>query len=177
MTDDTTQPAAGDPICGGRATALRTAVVAAAIALGGLALPATAHAAVTCLPIDAVGVGQASADGATTTATIRGGGPLTGTTAGAFRATGVSGTVVSIAGTVVFTPQYGKGDPPTSRLNTEFSGTFDVASGAFQARTGAVSGTGKLAGATGSLTLAGVQDATGRFTETVTGTLCVDRSR
>ena len=93
--------------------ALRAAWVAGAVALGVLAGPGAAHAAYICHRIDAVGVGQASADGSTTTATIRDGGLLTGTTAGSFSTTGVSGDVVSIAGTVVFTPQY---RPPSTPL-------------------------------------------------------------
>lgn len=158
------------------ARVLRTAAVAVAVTLGGVVLPAAAHAGTGCRPVDAVGVGQASADGATTTATIREGGLLTGTTAGAFHPTGVAGSVVSIAGTVVFTPEPGRSGPAGASLRTEVTGTFDVATGRFRAVTGAVTGTGRLAGASASLTLAGVQDPTGHFTETVRGTLCVDRT-
>lgn len=149
----------------------RWAAVVAAVALGGLAAPATAHAVTTCHAIDATGTGVAAADGSTTAAMIRGGGLLTGRTAGAFTATG-DPPVLSIAGTVVFTPNYGKG----STLSTEVTGTFDLASGAFRAVTGAVSGTGRLASATASLTLEGVQLPDLTFTETVRGWLCVDRA-
>lgn len=149
---------------------------AVAAALVGLVGPATAEAGTGCRPVDAVGVGQASPDGATTAATIRGGGLLTGTTAGAFHATGVAGSVVSVAGTVVFTPRPGPDGPAAAGLTAQVTGTFDVASGAFRVVTGPVSGTGRLAGADASLTLAGVQDDTGHFTETVRGTLCVDRT-
>lgn len=146
------------------------ALCAGAVALGVLTAPGAAHADVECHTIDAVGVGQASADGSTTTATIRGGGLLTGTTGGTFSGTQISGTVLAIVGTVVFTPQY----TPPSTLRAEVTGSIDLATGRFTASTGAVSGTGRLAGADADLVLSGTQDATGRFTETVRGTLCVD---
>jgi hypothetical protein len=60
-------------------------------------------------------------------------------------------------------------------LTAFVSGTFDVASGAFTATTSSFTGTGKLADATGNLTLDGVENlADGSFTETVTGVICVD---
>ena len=122
-----------------------------------------------CHKINAKGVGQ-DLGGGSTTAQIVGGGLLHGTTAGAFAIVGGAPPAFAIAGTVVFTTNAGT-------LTVGVSGTFDVSTGAFTS-TGLVTGsTGKLEGATGSLTLEGVQDlGTGAFTETVTGSICVDLS-
>lgn len=150
-------------------------MLAALLAVGalGLAAPGAAHAGVSCHRIDATGVGRQTGP-TTTVATIRDAGLLTGTTAGEFAVVPVSGTeflltgtvtftvnratlAVDVAGTLVFT------DPPTAAL------TFDVTS------TG-MTGTGRLAGADGILWLAGAGAPDGRFTETVTGEICVDLS-
>ena len=122
-----------------------------------------------CHKINAKGIGQ-DLGGGSTTAQIVGGGLLHGTTAGAFAIVGGTPPAFAIAGTVVFTTSAGT-------LTVGVSGTFDVSTGAFSS-TGTVTGsTGKLEGATGSLTLEGVQDlGTGAFTETVTGSICVDLS-
>jgi hypothetical protein len=49
-----------------------------------------------------------------------------------------------------------------------------VATGAFDASGAVASGTGRFAGATGNLRLVGIEDfTTGRFTETVRGTICL----
>jgi len=122
-----------------------------------------------CHTINAKGIGQ-DLGGGSTTAQIVGGRLLHGTTVGTFAIVGGAPPVFAIAGTVVFTANAGT-------LTVGVSGTFDVSTGAFRS-TGAVTGsTGKLEGATGSLTLDGVQDlGTGAFTETVTGSICVDLS-
>jgi hypothetical protein len=117
-----------------------------------------------CRNIHATGVGQ-DLGGGNTTATIRHGGPLNGTTSGHFVTAGAP-PVFAISGTVTFTTKHGA-------LVATVAGTLDVATGAFTA-TGPVSGgTGMLAGATGTLTFAGVENlSTGAFTETITGTIC-----
>jgi hypothetical protein len=128
------------------------------LALGGVA------SADACKDIDATGIGQ-DLGGGNTTATIDHGGPLNGTTSGHFVISG-SPPVFTIAGTVVFTTKHGT-------LTATVTGTFDVATGAFTASGPVTAGTGKLAGATGILTFAGVENlATGAFTETITGTIC-----
>ncbi len=122
-----------------------------------------------CHKINAKGNGQDLGAGSTT-AQIVGGGLLHGTTVGTFAIVAGAPPVFAIAGTVVFTTNAGT-------LTVGVSGTFDVSTGAFSS-TGPVTGsTGKLEGATGSLTLDGVQDlGTGAFTETVTGSICVELS-
>jgi hypothetical protein len=140
------------------------------IALGGAAgTPAGASAAISCHAINAKGVGQ-DLGGGMTAADVVGGGLLQGTTAASFTITGLSGTVASFEGTIVFTVNNGT-------LTAGLSGTFDVASGAFTATTTSISGTGKLAGATGRLAVSGVEDLeTGSFTEAITGEICADLS-
>ena len=74
--------------------------------------------------------------------------------------------------------------PPRSRpidftnalgRSARWHGTFDVASGAFRATSTSLTGTGLLRGVSGSVTLEGLEDfATLRFTETITGRLCLD---
>ena len=141
----------------------RTAFVAAAV----IATLGQAHAAVSCHKINAKGVGQDLGNGMTE-ARIIGGGLLHGTTQGSFVVTGGVAPVFTVAGAVTFTTQQ-------STLTVALAGTFNVASGAF-ATTGPVTlATGKLAGATGTLTLNGVQDLpTGSFTEEVSGLICAD---
>lgn len=126
-----------------------------------------AQAGVSCHKINAKGVGQ-DQGGGVTTARISGGGLLNGTTIGNFVITGGAPPVFAVAGEVSFTTRQ-------ATLTVGLAGTFDVASGAFLT-TGPVTGSsGKLANATGTLTLDGVQDLeTGRFTETVKGLICVD---
>ena len=117
-----------------------------------------------CAQVHAVGVGQ-DLGGGSTTATISHGGRLNGTTSGQFAITGAA-PVFTITGTVVFATKHGT-------LSANVTGTFDVTSGAFNASGPVSAGTGNLAGTTGSLTFAGVENlATGVFTETITGTLC-----
>ncbi len=118
-----------------------------------------------CGPVHAVGVGQDLSNG-NTTATITRGGVLNGTTAAHFDITGGSYPVFKISGTIVFTTKHGT-------LTAKVSGTFDVSTGEFSA-TGPISaGTGKFAGATGTLTFSGVENlTTGAFTEKISGTLC-----
>lgn len=135
----------------------------------GLAVPAAAFASTSCHMINATGVGQDNFDG-TTTARIIDGGLLQGTTVGTFQPTGFDPPVASFSGQVVFTVNRGS-------LTAEVNGTLNTATGAFQATSASLSGTGKLAGATGFLTFEGTEDLSdGSFTETVTGEVCVDLS-
>jgi len=137
--------------------AFAMAAVAPAVALGSTA----------CHSIDATGVGQDLGEGRTV-AQISDGGLLQGTTAASFQITGLSGTVASFAGTITFTTNRGT-------LTATVAGTLDLATGAFSATSSSLSGTGKLAGASGSLVFNGVENlATGTFTEVITGSICVD---
>jgi hypothetical protein len=149
------------------------ALLVSLCAVAGIALLAGPAQATTggqsCHKINAKGIGQ-DMGGGSTTAQIVGGGLLHGTTAGTFAIVGGAPPAFAIAGTVVFTTNKGT-------LTVGVSGTFDVSTGAFNSTGPVTASTGKLAGATGSLTLDGVQDlATGAFTETVTGSICVDLS-
>jgi hypothetical protein len=59
-------------------------------------------------------------------------------------------------------------------LTVSVAGTFNAATGVFEATGQVVHGTGVFAGATGLLTFVGVEDLTsGRFTQTITGTVCL----
>jgi hypothetical protein len=117
-----------------------------------------------CAQVHAVGVGQ-DLGGGNTIATISHGGRLNSTTSGQFAISGAP-PVFTITGTVVFTAKHGT-------LTANVAGTFDVTSGAFNASGPVSAGTGNLAGTTGTLTFAGVENlATGAFTETIIGTLC-----
>jgi hypothetical protein len=155
----------------------RVAVLALLLPLLMLVHPGPATATVSCHQITAKGAGQGGPPQAgdppgliRTVAQIRGGGLLQGTTVAAFQVTGSTPTGITFAGPVTFTTNRGT-------LTVDLDGTLDVTTGAFAA-SGDVSGaTGKLSGATGTLTLSGVQDLAdpaGSFTETVSGTICVD---
>lgn len=134
-----------------------------------LALPGAAHAATTCQTVHAKGVGQA-VSATETVATIRGGGLVEGsTTVGRFTPGTPSGSVVPFGGTVEF-------DARTGTLLLTVTDFLDVATGAFSATSTGMSGTGGFTGATGGLTLVGLQNLqTGSFTEDVDGRLCVQR--
>ena len=95
---------------------------------------------------------------------------MQGTTEAAFQVTGLTPTGIAFSGVITFTTNRGT-------LSVDLDGTLDLTTGDFRA-SGDVSGaTGKLDGATGTLTLAAVQnllDPAGSFTETVSGEVCVD---
>jgi hypothetical protein len=156
---------------------MRRALVCCLLLIASLGSTAPALAGASCHPIRATGEGQGAPPQAgdppnlvRTVAQIRGGGLLQGATAAAFVLTGPTATGVAIAGDITFTTNRGT-------LTLAHEGPHDLGTGAFQASGDAVGATGKLAGAMGSLTLAGVQDLTdpaGAFTETVVGTICVD---
>lgn len=146
----------------------RTALVLALAAMAATA-PTTASGAISCHKINAKGVGQDHGDG-TTSARILGGGLLHGTTEAVFVITGFDPPVASFVGTITFTVNKGT-------LTAEVEGTFNTETGEFSADSTSISGTGKLEGATGNLAFDGVEDlSTGRFTERVTGEICVDLS-
>jgi hypothetical protein len=123
-----------------------------------------------CHAIVATGVGQ-DLGGGMTTAQISNGGLLQGTTAASFAIVDVSGfPVLGISGAVTFTTNKGT-------LTVAVTGSFNVSTGDFAASGPVAGATGKLEGATGSLAFAGVENlTTGVFTETVTGSICVDLS-
>lgn len=132
-----------------------------------LAILCPAQADESCHKIMAKGVGQDLGNGMTR-AHIIGGGLLHGTTEGNFVITGVDGSVASFTGTVEFTTNQGT-------LTVTVAGTLDAATGEFSASGPVSAATGKLAGATGSLTLQGVEDLSdGSFVETITGEICAD---
>jgi hypothetical protein len=141
------------------------AIVLSLVSLGVVAGPAAA--AVSCHKINAKGVGQ-DLGGGNTTANINGGGLLNGTTRGHFDVGGGTPPVLPISGTVEFTTN-------KATLTVGVNGSFNVASGDFDASGPVTASTGKLEGATGNLTLTGTEDlTTGRFNEKITGTICVD---
>jgi hypothetical protein len=136
--------------------------VAGALASGGFA-----QAAESCHKINAKGIGQNNGD-FTTDATIIGGGLLNGTTHASFTLTGFSPPIASFTGSIVVMTH-------TGSLTTSVNGTLDIVTGEFITAGGVIGGTGKLAGATGTLVFQGDQDVTtGQFTEQVTGVVCVD---
>ncbi len=137
------------------------------ITVSSAAIMGHAHAAVSCHKINAKGVGQ-DLGGGMTEAQIIGGGLLQGTTQGSFVITGGSPPVFTISGTVTFTTKQ-------STLIAAVAGTFDVLTGAFLTTGPVTATTGKLSGATGTLTLEGIQDlSTGKFVEDISGLICVD---
>ncbi len=153
-------------------------LVCVAAALG-TAAPAAAHpthrghpappAHARCLRVDSTGVGQ-DLGGGKTTATISVDGVQVGTTAAAFTITGVDGTVASFTGPIVFTGLGGT-------LTAQVTGTLDVTTGVFTSTSTSVSGTGLLRHVTGDLTFTGTEDlATGAFSESISGHLCLARA-
>ncbi len=135
----------------------------------GAVMTGQARAEVSCHRINARGVGQDLGGGATE-AQIVGGGLLHGTTAALFTITSVSGTLATFEGTVTFTTAHGT-------LSVSVIGNFDIATGEFSASGPVTDATGKLEGATGNVSLEGLQNLiTGTFEEDITGAICVDLS-
>ncbi len=148
-------------------SSLRKIFLVTLVVLAAAGAPASASGVVSCHTINAKGIGQ-DLGGGQTQADILGGGLLQGTTEATLTITGFSGTVATFEGTIVFTVNNGT-------LTAELSGTFDVATGAFSATTTSMSGTGKLAGATGALSFSGIENlADGTFTEDISGEICAD---
>jgi len=148
-------------------TRRRVVVLFLFVVVGTLMTVSEARAAASCHRINAKGVGQ-DLGGGVTEADIIGGGLLQGTTVGNFVISAGSGTVFTIAGTVVFTTNQ-------ATLTVSVAGIFDVATGEFSASGPVTGATGKLAGATGELRLEGIENLSdGSFVEDVTGEICVD---
>jgi hypothetical protein len=146
------------------------AVQSLSVAVAALAGATVAQAAVSCHKINAKGAGQDLGNGATQ-AQIIGGGLLQGTTHANFAIVGGTPPVLAIAGAVTFTTHQ-------ATLTVTVTGTFNVATGNFVATGPVTAATGKLAGATGTLLLEGVEDlTTGKFVEDVSGLICVDLAR
>lgn len=122
-----------------------------------------------CRRVNAVGVGQAGPDVNSTTAVITRDGLLKGTTAATFAVeVGATPPVLPFAGDIVFTTHRGT-------LTLHVTGTLNTNTGDLQAVGPITSGTGRFTGATGLLRATGTQDRTGAFTETITGTVCLDK--
>jgi hypothetical protein len=135
--------------------------------IGVLTMISLAQAAVSCHKINAKGIGQ-DLGGGVTNANIDGGGLLNGTTVGNFTITGFSPPLASFVGTVQFTAN-------RATLIVTVAGILDVATGEFSASGPVTGATGKLAGATGTLLLDGIEDlSNGSFVEDVTGLVCAD---
>lgn len=155
----------------------RAAVLALLLPLLALVQAGPATAGESCHQINASGAGRGAPPQTgdamgliRTVAQIRGGGLLQGTTEAAFEVTGGTATVIEFAGDLTFTTN-------RATLTVDLDGTLDLATGEFAASGEVGDATGKLEGATGTLTLAGVQDLLdpeGSFTETVSGEICVD---
>jgi len=131
-------------------------------------LGAPAQAGVSCHLINAKGAGKDLGFG-NTAADVMGGGLLQGTLAGSITVTGppVSG-LVPFMETVTFTN-------PRGSLTILVTGAIDVATGHFNASGPVTAGTGKLAGATGNISLSGIVNfASAIFTEDISGLICVD---
>src|SRR5688572_14671706 len=93
---------------------------------------------------------------------------LNGTTDASLVPTGLVPPIFSFEGMVVFTTSQGT-------LTVAIECTLDVSTGEFSAMGPVVDATGKLAGATGTISFEGVEDLfTGRFVEDVAGVVCVD---
>lgn len=139
--------------------------------------PAPAAAGEACHAINATGTGEGAppqpgdpGNLVRTVAQLRGGGLLQGTTEASFSITDPTPPVFAFSGELTITTN-------RATLTLALDGGLDVTTGAFEASGPVIDSTGKLAGATGVLTLAGVQDLAdpaGSFTETVRGQICVD---
>jgi hypothetical protein len=144
-----------------RAFALGFCVLSASPILAG-----PAEAARMCHNINAKGVGQ-DLGGGMTRADVIGGGLLQGKTVGSFVITSVTGSEASISGTVVFTTNNGG-------ATASVAGTFNVSTGVFSADGPVSDSTGKLSGASGDVSLVGLEQlADGSFREDITGTICL----
>ena len=153
---------------------MKARVLVLCLVAGLLAFVAPGHASAKqggeCKKVEAKGVGQ-DLGGGNTTATITNDGLLKGSTTAHFDIVGGAPPVFQIDGVVTFTTNKGT-------LTVSVVGTFDVSTGAFNASGPVTGGTGRFTGSSGSLTFDGVQNlSTGAFTETVEGTVCLDKGR
>jgi hypothetical protein len=151
-----------------RCSFLAVLAVSCAIPATGAGATLPLRAVVGCVPIRASGVGQ-DLGGGVTEATISVGGLAVGRTNASFTTTGLSGTIASFTGPVVFSSLAGT-------LTAEAAGSLDVTTGDFRTTSTSLTGTGLLRGITGQVTLVGNENlTTGSFTETITGRLCGPR--
>jgi hypothetical protein len=131
--------------------------------------PRAAAAVIAGLARRAHGVGQDLGNGATE-ATITSHGVVLGMTHAMFTPTGTTDMGLAFAGPIVFTPKVSS----VGTLTAQVTGTLDD-SGAFQASSTSITGTGLLGHITGDVSIAGTENVTtGSFTEELTGTLCLD---
>ena len=87
--------------------------------------------------------------------------------------TPTSTTMMNLAfdGPIVFTPKVSS----VGTLTAQVTGDFDLVTGAFQASSTTITGTGLLRRVTGDVSIAGKENlTTGSFAEELTGTLCLD---
>ena len=113
--------------------------------------------------------GQFNPDGSIdTTATVTKDPLLKGTLSGHFVVTGAPTPDLPFAGAVTFTTKKGT-------LTVGVTGVLDTTTGDFMTSQPVTAGTGRFAEATGHLMVTGNQDATGAFTETIDGRLCLSR--
>jgi hypothetical protein len=156
---------------------MRRIVLVFLLPLALLVVPSPAAAAESCRAINATGMGSGAPaepgdppNLVRTRAQLADAGLLQGTTTAAFTITGATDTGITFAGPLTVTTN-------RATLLVDLTGTLDLTTGQFFASGPIVAATGKLSGATGSLTLSGLQDLTdpaGRFNETVSGSICVD---
>ena len=147
---------------------LRMLVLSSAVVVAAGAAQTTSAAVHhdSCLSVSASAIGQNLGHGRTE-ATIFHAGILNGTTSGQLQITGGHPPLLTVVGTGVLTTHHGT-------LIVSLVGTFNAATGVFEATGQVVHGTGMFAGATGVLTFVGVEDlASGRFTQAITGTVCL----
>ena len=154
----------------GEGTMRRLVLLISLTALSSLVLSVPVRAATvhddSCLSVHARAIGQ-NLGGGHTEATIVHAGILNGTTSGQLAITGGTPPVFTVVGTGVLTTHNGT-------LTVSVVGTFNAATGLFQATGQVVHGTGAFAGASGMLIFVGVEDlASGQFTQTITGTVCL----
>ena len=139
---------------------------AAVVAAGGAQTTRASVQHDSCLSVNATAIGQ-NLGGGQTEATIFHAGILNGTTTAQLEITGGTPPALTVVGTGVLTTHHGT-------LTVSPVGTFNGATGVLEATGQVVHGTGVFAGATGALTFVAVEDLTsGRFTETITGTVCL----
>jgi hypothetical protein len=153
------------------------AIMMATPALASAAAPAASPAAAEggspiCVPVHLTGAGQPvqSNDGLIhTAATVSLLGFPVATTSATFTPSPTQPIpgILSFSGPIGFTTSVGG-----LSFTADVQGSVDVGSGAFQATSTSVTGTGPLAGISGSLTFQGIQSADGLFTETIAGKLC-----
>jgi hypothetical protein len=147
--------------------AVLAALVTAASSVVAAPAEADAASATFCVPVLAKATGQ-DLGGGETRATLRFAGIAFATSHATFTTTSVVGAVAYFAGPIVLTPALGR-----DTLTALVTGSVDTSTGAFRATSSTVTGTGQLAGASGQLTFAGLENlSTGAFTETVSGRLC-----